>query len=167
MKNRHQSQYDFLVSLQKEYIIAQLRKKIYPIVKSKRFFERTMEQKRIKIEDIADRNKLQSIFSCNQYKIEVYRSVIPDFGIPMFFYRDDDQYQELRKWDIINYFAKDSEVKIKNENTTVIGYITDNQQLFNELNDSLKTSDRSFVEVKIKGSSQKQYALLQNISRIL
>ena len=49
--------------IQREYLMAEFRRKIYFSPKDKRYFSRVMEFKREKIEDIAKRNQLMSIFT--------------------------------------------------------------------------------------------------------
>ena len=49
--------------VQREYLIAEFRRRIYFSPKDKRYYSRVMEFKREKIDDIASRNRLESIFT--------------------------------------------------------------------------------------------------------
>ena len=61
-KTRNLSVYEYLKELQVEYIVFELRRKIYQSQKDRRHFEKVLNFKETKIKDIARRNCLKSIF---------------------------------------------------------------------------------------------------------
>lgn len=170
-KTRDLSTFDYLQCLQREYINAELRKRIYPRVKDKRYYEKTMFYKKEKIEDIAQRNKLDTIFNSEQVKRELYDEIYNEFGLPNFLYRNTDDELEFRRWDVINYYAKKEQVKVKLESEeTVVGTIVDNSELFNKFDSFGQGNvdqEADIVMVKIRGKAQTIPVLIKNISRII
>lgn len=170
-KTRHQTLFQFLESLQIEYVNAELRKKIYPIIKDKKYHQRVMQHKKQKIIDIATRNGLPTIFSNDDEKSRIYSIVYRDFGLPNFLYRNKQEIQEFRKWDVINYFATASEVKIKEGDRIRVGHIIDNTFIRNRFYDNpnavIIDHSKDIVEVKFRRSSKVVPVLIKNIARIL
>ena len=170
-KTRHQPILEYLEALQLEYINAELRKKIYPIPKDRKFYKRTMDHKKKKIVDIATRNSMPTIFDDPAKKNEYYTRVYGEFGIPNFIYKNKDEIEEFRKWDLINYFSKNSDVRVRLEDgEVVVAKITDNK----DVNDAFFKRDGSIdedinsVTVKERNSPSKPYpVLLRDIRRIL
>ena len=60
-KTRNLSVAEYFLVIQKEYLIAEFRKKIYYNPKDKAYYQRVMTHKAKKINDIAKRNRLDSI----------------------------------------------------------------------------------------------------------
>jgi hypothetical protein len=169
-KTRNQTLFQYLESLQTEYINAELRKKIYPIVKDKRFYERTMKWKRQKIEDIAQRNELPTIFTNSEEKSRIYEKTYTKYGLPNFLYRNESEIVEFRKWDVINYFAKEAEVKLdEGEGKVSVGTIVDNSDISAIFFDHTDVIDynKNVVIVKVKGEAAQKPYLIKHISRIL
>lgn len=111
-KSRNLSTFQFFEQLQLEYIVAELRKKIYPSVKDKNYYKRVMKFKKEKIEDISTRNTLPSIFTDLSCKDDLYKRVYNEIGPPTFYYRDEDHKNEFGEQDLANYFLVGSEVKV-------------------------------------------------------
>lgn len=120
--------------LQEEYIVYELRAKIYPekhvnlegkVSYHKAYWTDLMNKKKQKIVDIAKKNVMFSIFDDKRIKQDYEKRVIPEVGFPNFIYKDDPQRLLQEKWDIHNYYAIDSEVKVyDNKNSkTVLGSI--------------------------------------------
>lgn len=132
MNNRNLPIFTFFENLQREYICAEIRTKIF----QKRYityWKKVMEGKRLKIEDIASKNRLKSIFNNRDEYLKIYGEIIPEWGMPIFSYRDEVQREKLEKWDIIFFFNRESEIKILNEDdTTSIGEIVDNSNCLKE-----------------------------------
>lgn len=169
-KTRNQTLFEYLESLQTEYINAELRKKIYPILKDKRFYERTMRYKKEKIKDIAHRNDLPTIFNNDDEKERIYSKTYTKYGLPNFLYRKKEDIEEFRKWDVINYFALGSEVKIDEGGGMVsVGTIMDNSNITSIFFDNIGIIDysKNVVLVKIKGQSTAKPVLIKYVSRIL
>lgn len=83
-KNRNISIAEYFFILQNEYLIADFRKKIYSNKNDKKYYQRVMDGKRDKINDISERNKLDSIFN-NSYKMSEMKSNLFDkTGNPSF-----------------------------------------------------------------------------------
>lgn len=122
-KSRNLSVYRYFEQLQLEYIVAELRKKIYPARKDKNYYEKVMKFKQEKIEDIALRNKLPSIFSDSEVRRNCYEKVYVDEGIPNFLYKNIAEQEELHQKDYMFYFAIKSEVKFQEDSKIVIGIV--------------------------------------------
>lgn len=160
-KTRHQTIYEFLECLQLEYVNLELRKKIYPFANDKKYYKRTMEFKKQKIVDIATRNRLSTIFDDEQVKAKIYNQCIPQWGLPIFIYQSEDDYNNQRHWDIINYFAVGSEVKIlMDDNSIAIGTIISADHL-------TPFSSVSVVTVKLRDDNRSYIKLWNQVSRIL
>ena len=91
MKNRTLNFNDFFACLQREYLVAELRYKIYMKAKDKEYYlHKEMEGKKKTIESIASRNNFPSIFT-DQWLFEKYKSEIyNEWGLPNFIYRSDE-----------------------------------------------------------------------------
>lgn len=122
-KSRDQKFFEFFIILQKEYIVAELRKKIYPDSMGKAKSEEIMNGKREKIFDIAMKNNLKTIFPDMKLgtvflydeglRVKLYREIYGDGGLPNFIYRDDRQKEKLGDKDKKCYFMLGSEVKVE------------------------------------------------------
>lgn len=96
MKTRNLSASEYFMEIQREYLIADFRKKISFSPKDKRFFQKVCDFKAIKINDIATRNHLKSILNDNSMMEEVRVQLFGTDGIPRF---------ELSETDIQNYYS--------------------------------------------------------------
>jgi hypothetical protein len=114
MKSRNISILDYLNTLQKEFFCAELRYKIYTQQADKDYWRTIMTHKQNKIEDIALRNKLKSIFTDKREYLKIFEEVLC-FGVPNFTYRDYYQQTKLQKRDTYFYFQPGSDVKYINE----------------------------------------------------
>lgn len=116
MKNRSQSFNDFYACLQREYLVAELRYKIYTKEKDKNYYlHREMEGKKQTIEAIASRNNFPSIFTdewlYGRYRAEIYN----DWGLPNFIYRSEEDRLNRRPKDVVAYFHKGVSVMVKTD----------------------------------------------------
>ena len=84
------------MEIQREYLIADFRKKIYFSPKDKRFYQKVCEYKAVKINDIANRNHLKSILNDDNMLAEVRAQLFNELGIPIF---------EMTETDIQNYYS--------------------------------------------------------------
>lgn len=91
VKTRNLSVAKYFEVIQQEYLIAQFRKKIYYSPKDKRYYERVMGHKKEKIDNIANRNHLDSIFTSKAKETEIRRSVFDLAGRPIFEMTDTDK----------------------------------------------------------------------------
>jgi hypothetical protein len=103
--NKRQSIIDYFNTLQVEYLISEIRKKIYPTSSDKRHYEKVMGLKKDKIEDIAAKNSLKSIFNSADKKAEFISSMYPVKGLPNFG-------KHLKDQDVTNYYSKNALVKV-------------------------------------------------------
>lgn len=122
-KTRDISIYELFEILQKEYIVCILRKKIYPFHKHKKYWGFVAEKKKEKILNIAERNNLPNIFSSSDIMNSLSNYIYGKGGFPNFIYRDDEHKLKQERWDFINYFKINSEVKINIEGVILIGKI--------------------------------------------
>ena len=123
-KSRDQRFFEFFITLQKEYIVAEIRKKIYPDIKGKEKSEEIMKGKKRKIYDMAVKNSLKTIFPDmkvgevslydEQLRIDLYREIYGDCDFPNFIYRDDVQKQRLGFKDRKCYYSVGSDFKTPN-----------------------------------------------------
>jgi len=155
-KTRDLSMYEYLQELQKEYVVAELRRKIYTKKKDREYFGRVMKGKREKIEDISLRNTLPSIFTSRETRELISEAVYTEWGMPNFFYKRTAIEEELRPKDFFYYYYKNSEFKVKLETGEVgVGILTSVDQ------------ENDIVYIKLKGSSTEGIYTLNTVSRIL
>ena len=116
MKNRTLNFNDFFACLQREYLVAELRYKIYMKAKDKEYYlHKEMEGKKKTIESIASRNNFPSIFT-DQWLFEKYKSEIyNEWGLPNFIYRSDEDRTNRRPSDIVSYFHRGVIVNVKTD----------------------------------------------------
>ncbi len=129
-KSRDQKFFEFFITLQKEYIVAEIRKKIYPDASGKEKSEEIMRGKKKKIFDIAMKNSLKTIFPDMQLggmslydedlRIQLYGEVYGGFGMPNFIYRDSVQEQRLGWKDKKCYYYLDNDFKTRDGNIGVL-----------------------------------------------
>lgn len=146
---------DYYEILQKEYIVAELRRKIYPSKRDKDYYERVMDGKREKIEDIATRNGLPSIFTDDDMKERYYDSVYGD-SFPDFVYKSDREEQQLAPKDKSNYYQEGEDFKI----TT-----GDDEFKFGTL--ISVDHDKEVAKLKVRYEEEVMTAHIDNIQRIL
>lgn len=103
-KTRNLSVSEYFLVIQKEYLIAEFRKKIYYNPKDKSYYQRVMEYKAKKINDIAKRNRLDSILNSSSKLEEVRSELFDKLGKPKF---------ELNELDVENYYAIGNEFSFK------------------------------------------------------
>ncbi len=121
-KSRNQKFYEFFIVLQKEYIVAELRKKIYPDITGKSKSDEIMAGKKKKVFDMAMKNRIGTIFPDmalgemslydEKLRIKLYREIYGDGGLPNFIYRDKNQEDKLGKKDRNCYWMLGAEVRI-------------------------------------------------------
>lgn len=110
-KTRDLSPFEYFSMLQLEFIVADLRSKIYPKLKDKDFWKKTREGKKQRIEDIAERNHLPSIFSDEDLRKDMDAKVYRPAGFPNFIYRDEEHCLKQEPYDYIYYYLQGSDVR--------------------------------------------------------
>lgn len=112
-KSRKISFIEYFENLQREYIVAELRSKIYPNERDQIYYrEREMMGKRCKIESISAVNNFQNIFNSPYIRNKFYDEIYNKTGLPNFIYRDDSDRQKRGILDIYHYFAKNTPVTV-------------------------------------------------------
>lgn len=95
-KTRNLSVAEYFLAIQKEYLIAEFRKKIYFSPNDKAYYQKVMNYKVEKINDIASRNCLDSILNNSERMEEMRGELFDKLGKPKF---------EMNKTDLENYYA--------------------------------------------------------------
>lgn len=111
-KTRNISMYNYLNTLQKEYLVMEIRAKIYPIITDKKYYKAIMLHKEIKIRDIARRNYLDCIFDKAVVRANLEGEIINKRGLPNFTYRDERVKSKFAQKDIAYYFLHDTDIKV-------------------------------------------------------
>ena len=157
-KTRHLPLYDFLEVLQKEYLQAELRKKIYRKDKDKKFYQRVMDKKRVKIDDLATRNKFSSIFTSDEKMSELKNNLYNNGdSYPDFFYKNDIERLELEFKDFINYYSRGSEVRVD---------IEGGDQKVGKINIAPQKGSKS-ASIKFRGEELPTIVAIEYVIRIL
>jgi len=81
-KRRHISILDYFDQLQQEYLLYELRTKIYPSKRDKEKYFDVLEFKKEKIEDISGKNDLLNIFNSEGVRKEAENKFYNEFGNP-------------------------------------------------------------------------------------
>lgn len=114
MSNRKISFNDFFACLQREYLVAELRHKIYEKPKDKNYYlNKEMLGKEKTIKEIALRNNYPSIFTDNWLKERYKSEIYTEWGLPNFIYRSNEDREGRRPKDIVAYFHKGVKVLVK------------------------------------------------------
>lgn len=145
VKGRRLTFLEFFEVLQIEYIVAELRSKIYPNPKDQKYYkEREMEGKKAIIIEISSRNNFKDIFNDNLTKIKYYSQIYNDWGLPNFIYRNQKDRDIRRKSDIYNFFKKNCEVSVKLDDGSIckgtISYVNLEKALV-----SVKTEEKTIT----------------------
>lgn len=155
-KSRDQSLYSYLECLQLEYITCELRKKVYFKKKDKSFYQRTMDRKREKIKDISERNLLQTIFSDDSVRVELYAKIYKDHGFPDFAYNNELDIIEFAQKDKDYYYSEGAEVRVLMEDQRIeIGIITD------------RYFEKNLIHIKLRGDDLTKPYPITRVTRIL
>ena len=105
-KTRNLSVAEYFLVIQREYLIAEFRKKIYFSKSDKAYYQRVMDGKRSKIEKISKRNRLDNIFNNEAKREEMWNELFDRLGKPKF---------ELSETDVENYYAIGNEFSFRGD----------------------------------------------------
>lgn len=100
IKTRNLSISEYFEVLQEEYMVAEFRKHIYFAPNDKAYYGRVMKHKKEKIDNIAKRNNLDSIFNSETKYKEVRERLFDHLGKPKF---------EMSEKDVTNYYNPGNE----------------------------------------------------------
>lgn len=106
MKTRNLSVAEYFLIIQKEYLIADFRRKIYFSPKDKAYWIKVMGYKAQKINDIANRNRLNSILNDSDKMKELHDELFDLNGKPKF---------SLSEADLISYYTTGNEFSFRGE----------------------------------------------------
>lgn len=123
MEKKRLSTYQYFETLQVEYICAKLRAKIYRSRKDKTYWNKVAEGKKITIEQIADRNKLPTIFTDLDLQETLNRRVYKEDTYPNFVYRNETHKLAQENLDLQYYFYRGSEVRVDLNGEVAVGVI--------------------------------------------
>ena len=99
-QQRHLSVAEYFLQIQKEYLIADFRRKIYYSPKDKAYYKKVMGYKKDKINAIAERNHLKSILNDVDKYTELRNLLFDSNGKPRF---------EMTAEDVKNYYCVGNE----------------------------------------------------------
>ena len=112
MNNRNLSILDYLKQLQLEYLLYELRIKIYPKAEDKQKFKGILEYKESKILDICKKNGLDNMFTSGEILIEIESEFYDEFGNP----------KDLSKRDKYFYLWLGSDFSYKGRGVKLLSY---------------------------------------------
>lgn len=138
-KDRDISILDYFNVLQQEYLYFEVKSKIYPSSSDKDYFKRVMYFKQKKIEDIAQKNNLDSMFDSDKKLQEVRDEFFNVSGNPT----------RLGKRDWYFYYKPGSDFSYNGKGVKMVSYDMDN-------NSAVVKTEQGEIEVS-----------LDDISRIL
>lgn len=136
-KNRELSAAEYFIQIQKEYLIAQFRSKIYFSPKNKRYWKRVMDYKAEKIKSIATRNKLNSILNSSEKMDEFQHRLFDRYGKPKF---------QMTPEDVKNYYTAGNEFSYHGEIYTLDAVRSDGKlQLYSLEHQEFEIADKDDV----------------------
>ena len=164
-KSRHLDSFTYFEVIQKEYIVCELRSKIYPkrsksrhVYRDREYFKNVMRGKREKILDFAQRNHMPTIFDSDKIKQQIIEQIYLKRGLPQFIYRDSEEQSRLETLDRRFYYSISAPIKVflnELDNEFDVGEI----KHFDNEND--------IVKVHIRNSSEVRTVSCKNVCRIL
>lgn len=123
VKTKSLTIYEYFCQLQLEYIVAELRSKIYFRQDDKEYWKSICEKKKKNIESIVEKNNIPSIFDDPEIRKEYETKVFLDKQFPVFTYKDEAQRTKQEFWDYINYYAMGSEFRCEVDGEIIIGIV--------------------------------------------
>lgn len=148
--------YEYFEVLQMEWICADLRLKIYKRIKDKNYYKKVCDGKKIKIESIATKNSLPTIFNDEDLYLELKKRIYRDISFPNFIYFNNQDKILQGHWDLYYYFYPGSEVRFDLFSESKIGHIKSFDPLF-----------PSIVVVNIKDEVEDFPIPIEKVTRIL
>lgn len=155
-QKRKLSPFKLFDKLQKEYLIAKIRSKIYPKASDRNFWKKYMAHKKEKIEDIVRKNTIPSIFTDSKLLHDYESQIMGKMGCPNFDYKDQADYDRLYKLDLHNYYHKGTEVKVNLSDTDIVFGVIQGFDF-----------EKSMVCVKINSTGKEDVYHSEVVTRIL
>lgn len=139
-KSRNLSKSEYFDAIQREYIIANFKRRFYNKTKDKEYYAKVARFKAEKINDIANRNNLISVINDEQKYKEVSKTLINELNQPLF---------EMSDIDLLNYYREGCEFVHEREVWI------------------LKETDMKKAVIYKKDSNVQKEVLINEIARIL
>lgn len=124
IKSRHLSILDYYETLQIEWLTADLRRRIYPRLKDKNYWNRVQEGKKETIDKLAEKNSLPSIFTDDSMLRDFQKKLYRETSHPLFVYRDEKNKNEQEYYDLKYYYNIGADVRVDVFGESKIGRIT-------------------------------------------
>lgn len=122
-KSRKLGIYEFFEILQIEWIVADLRLRLYPKEKDKAYWKKVRDGKRKTIDEIADKNKLPTMFNDSSLKADMESRVFRESSFPDFHYKDANNEMSQSVYDLMYYYSKDADVRCTVLGETKVGKV--------------------------------------------
>jgi hypothetical protein len=122
-KSRKLTTYQYYQILQLEWLVADLRVRIYPAKKDKDFWNRVKEGKERRFVAIAEKNQLPTILIDDEMRRIFESSIYKLEGPPAFIYKDDLHRQMQEPLDLAYYYSKGTEVRFDNCGEIAVGKV--------------------------------------------
>lgn len=125
MSKRNLSILDYVKQLQLEYLLYELRLKIYPTATDKDKFKSVMKFKESKILDICKKNGLNNMFNDGEILQEIEKEFYNEFGNPkdltrkdqyFYYWRNSDFQYEGRGVKLVSYNLEMGQAKVSHAN---------------------------------------------------
>lgn len=154
-KSRNLGVYGFFEALQLEWIVADLRLRLYPKPKDKEYWKKVRDGKKRTIEEIGAKNKLPTIFTDDQMKADFNSRVFREQSYPNFFYKDENNRLTQQYHDLMHYYAKDSDVRCEILGEIKVGKVKSFSPLYDK-----------HILIVFKDGAEERVAI-ENVTRIL
>lgn len=90
MDTKNLSIAEYFDVIQREYLLAEFRRKIYHSTRDKQYYQKVMSYKAEKIKNIAERNTLDSILNNKDTYNKMHKSMFNEHGLPLIGLSGDD-----------------------------------------------------------------------------
>lgn len=154
-KTARLSRLEYLDALQTEYVVTELRKKIYPKKKDRDYLGRVLEGKKEKIQNICMKDGLPSIFTNDLVRESFYKSIYGEIGYPDFQYKDAENKQEFYEKDFHYYYWSGTDFKVKEVGMVKVGKLISIDR------------DHSLAHIKLKGDPETRPFKMESVSRVV
>lgn len=108
--SRYLTPYQYFEVVQIEWIVAELRRKIYVKKEDREFWKKVAEGKRVTIENISQRNRLPNIFTDLDLLSSLERRIYREETYPLFIYKDEETKLSQEYLDLLYYYYPNTEV---------------------------------------------------------
>lgn len=115
--------FEYFQKLQLEYIVTQLRLRIYRAKTDKEFYARALQGKKLKIEEIGIKNRIPTIFTDKDLFESFEKKIYRDGTYPLFYYRDAEHKIVQEPLDLLFYYYRGTEVRFLEEETVKVGVV--------------------------------------------